>query len=273
MLKKKDFIKKNTGQDKLRGRPIRLNKKKLEMQKGEDHAELLFFGDVHIGYPTSNLMKAKAMLDYALKNRVYVILMGDLIEAGIKDSIGDSNYRQRLNPQKQMETAINLLEPIANAGLIIGLHSGNHEKRITNATGIDVSKIMAKLLNVSYLGYACWSVLSIGKIRYSLYSEHGSSGSKFKHTKLKAIMDQSAWINSDILAMGHVHSIASEVILKQYFDRHINKVIEAKQYVVLTGSYLEWDGSYAQEKNYPISKIGSPKAKLSGKRRDVHFSL
>jgi len=71
------------------------------MQKGEDHAELLFFGDVHIGYPTSNLMKAKAMLDYALKNRVYVILMGDLIEAGIKDSIGDSNYRQRLNPQNK----------------------------------------------------------------------------------------------------------------------------------------------------------------------------
>jgi len=196
-----------------------------------------------------------------------------LIEAGLKDSVGDSMYRQKLNPQEQMEEMVKILTPISEAGLVIGMHEGNHENRITKSTGIDITKIMARLLKVRYLGYSCWSLLSVGGIRYSIYSTHGSSGSKFKHTKLKAIMDIAAWINSDVLAMGHVHSVASEVIIKQRFSSLTNQIVEDKQYVCLTGSYMAWDGSYAQAKNYPITKLGSPKAKLFSDKRGVHFSL
>uniref|UniRef100_A0A6M3LFQ8 Putative calcineurin-like phosphoesterase n=1 Tax=viral metagenome TaxID=1070528 RepID=A0A6M3LFQ8_9ZZZZ len=270
---KQEFIEANEGMDRLRGRPIRLNRKKLEVKKSKNYAEIIFWGDIHYGYPTCRIEKAKEMLDYALKKKIYVILMGDLLEAGLKDSVGDSMYRQKLNPQEQMEGMVEILTPISKAGLIIGIHSGNHEERITKSTGIDITKIMAKLLGISYLGYSCWTLFSVGGIRYSMYSTHGSSGSRFKHTKLKAIMDMAAWINSDILAMGHVHSVASEVIIKQRFDATSNRIVEDKQYVTLTGSYMAWDGSYAQAKNYPITKLGSPKAKLFSDVRGVHFSL
>lgn len=132
---------------------------------------------------------------------------------------------------------------------------------------------MAKQLNVPYLGYSCWSALKCGKQNYSMYSTHGSSGSKFKHTKLKAVMDLASYISADIIAMGHVHSVASEPIIKQYIDWRNKTVSEGKCYVCLTGSYLGWDNSYAQMKNMPITKIGSPKAKLFFKSKDVHFSL
>jgi len=172
-----------------------------------------------------------------------------------------------------MEEMIKILRPLAEAGLIIGLHSGNHEDRITKATSISISKLMANMLNVPYLGYACWSLLKVGNIKYLLYSTHGSSGSRFKHTKLKAVIDQCAWIDSDIFAMGHVHSIASEVVIKQRYNSR-NKVIEeVKQYVCLTGSYLSWDKSYAQMKAYPPIKTGSPKAKLFSDNKGVHFSF
>jgi len=92
-MKKDDFIKKNIGEDKIKGRPIRLNKVKLNVKPGKNYAELLFWGDVHLGYPTCNIEKAKAMLDYALEKKVYVILMGDLLEAGLRDSVGDSVYK------------------------------------------------------------------------------------------------------------------------------------------------------------------------------------
>ena len=239
----KEFVDRNLGRDKIRGRPIRLNRKQLKIKRNKDYAELIFFGDSHFGYPTCNFAKAKDMLTYALDKKVYILLMGDLIEAGLKDSIGDSMYRQRLNPQRQMEVIIKLLEPAAKEKLIIGLHMGNHEQRITKATGIDISKLMAKFLNVPYLRYSCWSLLSIDGQRYSLYSTHGSGGSRFKHTKLKAVMDIGAWINSDILAFGHVHSIASEVIIKQRFSSVANKIVNEQQYVCLTGSYMEWDDS------------------------------
>lgn len=259
------------GEDKIVGRPIRLNTVTLTPRRGKANAELLFWGDVHLGHPQCNISKAKAQLDYALKNGVYVILMGDLIEAGLRDSIGDSCYQQKLNPGRQMEEMVELLEPVSKAGLIIGLHTGNHCFRIMKATSVDVSKIMAKQLGVPYLGYSCWSQLSVGSQRYSMYSTHGWSGARFKHTKIKAAMDMAAWIDSDIIAHGHVHSIAAEPVIKQTVVH--GRVKELKSTVILTGSYLEWDRSYAQMANYPITKIGSPKAMLGAKDHDVHVSL
>ena len=196
-----------------------------------------------------------------------------LIECGLKDSIGDSMYRQKLNPDAQMWTMIEILKPVAEAGLIIGMHCGNHESRITKSTGIDITKIMARILNVPYLGFSCWSLLSVNGTRYSIYSTHGTGGSKFKHTKLKTVIDQCAWINSDVLAQGHVHSIACEPIIKQGFDATKNRIVEDKQYVCLTGSYMRWDNSYAQAGNMPITKLGSPKIKLFSDKKGVHSSM
>ena len=269
----KEFVEKNKGKDRIRGRPIKLNKQKLECKKGKDYAELIFFSDLHWGHPQCQEEKAKAMLDYALKNKIYVFFLGDMIECGLTGSIGDSVYMQKLNPQKQMEDVVDLLQPLADKGLIIGYLQGNHEQRITNSTSIDIAKIMAKQLNVPYLGYAGWSVLSVGGMRYSLYTTHGSGGSQFIYTKLSKVINLSNWITADIVAFAHVHSIASEVITRQSYNRTLNKIEEIKQYVCLTGSYIAWNDTYAEAKGYPPTQLGSPKAKLFSNKKDVHFSL
>jgi hypothetical protein len=254
------------------GRPIRLNRVELETN-GKDEAQLLFWGDIHLGYPQCELEKAKAMLDWAVERNVYVILMGDLIECGLSGSIGDSVYQQNLNPQAQMEMVLEILSPIVETGRVIGLHSGNHENRISKATGINISKIMAKMLNVPFLGYSCWSLLKVGNINYTLYSTHGCSGSIFEHTKLNAVIKLSHVVRADIIAMGHTHGLDSATRITQDIDLRSKTVKEFKTYCLLTGAYLGWDGSYGQEKNYPIPKIGSPKVKLSSLRKDIHLSL
>jgi len=272
-MKKKEFIEKNTGKDKTLGRPIELNKVKLENIKGKDYAEILFFSDLHYGHPQCHLEKAKAMLDYALEKGIYIFCGGDMMEAGLNNSIGDSVYMQTLNPQEQMEAIIDLLQPLADKGLIIGYLSGNHEARITNATSIDISKVICRQLGITYLGYAGWTVVSVGNIRYSLYCTHGSGGSRFKHTKLKKVVDMAAWIDSDILAMSHLHSVVTEVIIKQTYNRTLNRIEEKKQYVCITGSYIKWNKTYAEAFGYPPTKLGSPKAKLMANKKGVHFSL
>ena len=272
-MQKKEFIEKNTGKDKLPGRPIRLNRQTLKLSHNKDYAELILWGDVHLGYPTCNIKKAMRMIEYALDKKVYVLGMGDYIEAGLKDSVGDSMYRQNLNPQQQLETMVAYLEPLANEGLLLGLLSGNHEMRITKSTGIDITKIMARLLNVRFLKAACWNVFSVPGVRYSAYTLHGASGAKFKHTKLKAIVDACGWIESDILAMGHTHGLANEPIIKQMFSCTKNRIINITQYVMLTGSYMDWDSSYGQAANYPIPKMGSPKVKLYAGNRKINISL
>ena len=270
---KEKFVNEYKGQDKIRGRPIRLNRHTLQTKKGQNYAELLFLGDTHIGYPTSNIEKVKDMIDYVLRKNIHVLLMGDIIEAGLKDSIGDSIYKQKLNPQEQIETAIELFEPLAKRKLIIGIHEGNHENRITKLTGVDITKVMARILDINYLSFSCWSLLRVGKLKYSLYSTHGTSGSILEHTKLNSVVKLGKITSADCVAYGHTHGLASDVILRQYYDGTKDRIVEEKQYVVLTGSYLEWDTSYAQMKNYPISKVGSPKIKLFSDRKDIHFSI
>jgi len=273
MVDKKEFIEKNKGKDKLIGRPIKLNKVKLEVKKEKDYAEVLFFSDLHYGQPQCQLAKAKAMLDYALKNKIYVFFLGDMIECGLSGSVGDSVYQQTLNPQRQMEAIIDLLQPLADAGLIIGYLMGNHEQRITNTTSIDISKVICRQLGITYLGYAGWSVLSVNGIRYSLYCTHGSGGSRFIYTKLSKVINLGSWIDCDILAYAHVHSIASEVLIKQCYNRTLNRIEEKKQYVCLTGSYIAWNETYAEAQGYPPTKLGSPKAKLFSNKKGVHFSF
>jgi len=269
----KEFVEINKGKDKIRGRPIKLNKVKLKTKKDKDYAEVLFFSDLHWGHPQCNIEKAKAMLDYALEKKIYVFFLGDMMECGLTGSIGDSVYQQNLNPQEQLEAIIDLLQPLADAGLIIGYLMGNHEQRITNSTSIDISKVVARQLGVPYLGYAGWSILSVNGIRYSLYTTHGSGGSKFLYTKLSKVINLGNWISADILAFAHVHSIASEVLIRQSYNRTTNKIEEGKQYVCLTGSYINWNDTYAEAKGFPPTKLGSPKAKLFADRKKVHFSF
>lgn len=102
---------------------MKLNRRTLTPRNGK--ACIVAFGDLHSGHPTCLWDKAKAMLDYCLAKNYYVIGMGDLLECGITGSIGDSVYTQNLNPQGQMEAVIELLKPLADAGLLLGLHSGN----------------------------------------------------------------------------------------------------------------------------------------------------
>jgi UDP-2,3-diacylglucosamine pyrophosphatase LpxH len=260
------------GKDVIKGRPIRLNRVTLEPISEKPYAELLFFGDLHFGHPTCDIERAKSNLDYCLKNKVYVLVMGDLIEAGIKSSVGDSLYMQKLNPQKQYEYVQELLRPLAEAGLIIGVHIGNHEARILKETSINLTKIICKSLKISYLGFACWNLVYVGNQNYTIYSLHGSTGSKFVYTKLKALIDISHNFMADIIAMGHTHDVVDESTYVQKVDKKRKMVIEQKKYHIITGHYLRYDRSYAQEKGYAIGKMGSPKIKLFSEKHDIHIS-
>ncbi len=67
--------KKLVGNDRV-GRLIRLNRKELKPSK-RGYASIVFWGDVHVGHPQCEIEKAKAMLDYCVKQGYYVLGMGD----------------------------------------------------------------------------------------------------------------------------------------------------------------------------------------------------
>ena len=189
--------------DRLKGRPIRCNKQRLEPKNsGKNYAEVLFIGDTHLGSPQFDQQKFLNMIDYAKKHSMYVLLMGDLLEMSTRTSIGAGIYEQDLIGQSQHEQMVEWLRPLADRGLILGTHRGNHESRVYQATGVDISKALARELGIPYLADACWSRFSVGKEHYSLYTMHGRTGARFDGTALLALERISVSFHADLVCDG-----------------------------------------------------------------------
>ena len=218
---------------------MELNRQRLEVKKGKDYSE--------------------------------IVCMGDMIGANSRHSVGAGVYEQ-ITPQKQIEDISEYLKPLADKKLIIGYLTGNHESRMKKELGIDISKIVCKELKIPYLGYAGWSLFYVGKQSYSMYSTHGASSAILKHTKLKSILDVAKSFEADIVTAGHVHDIIIDSAEYQRVNKK-RKIIEIrKSYVIVTGHYYNY-GGYAQEKGYPLTKMGSPKVKLFSDKFDIHVSV
>ena len=252
------------------GRQIRLNKVVLKPKLGMDYAELVFIGDCHLGSPQFDQSRFLEMLDYCLENELYVLLMGDLLETATRYSVGAGVYEQEEKPQDQYEQMNTWLKPLADKKLIIGAHIGNHEERIYKESGFNVTKAMCNQLGIKYLGDACWTQLRVNGETYILYTLHGRTGSRFDGTALLALERISTSFFADLVACGHVHKlITSSVIIQRVVNGCVR---EFKKYLLITGSYLKYDGGYAQTVGLPLSKLGSPKVKFYTKKHDLVIS-
>jgi predicted phosphodiesterase len=251
-------------------RQIRLNQQVLVCKKGQDYAEVVFVGDVHLGSPQCDVPRFKKMLDYCNEHMIYIFLMGDLIEMSTRDSVGAGVYEQEYNGQSQYELMVTLLKPLADKKLILGIHNGNHEERVYKSTGVDVAKMFSRELKVRYLGDACWSKFKVGKQSYSIYSLHGRTGSRFDGTALLALERISVSFFCDLIVMGHAHKLISSSVIIQKIDNNLVK--EHKKTLLISGSYLKYDGGYGQALGLPISKLGSPKVKFYATTKDIYVS-
>lgn len=251
-------------------KPIRLNRVTLTPRRGKNYAELLFIGDVHYGSPQCDVKRFKDMLAYALSKRIHVLLMGDLIELATRHSIGAGVYEQENIGQSQYEDMVEMLKPLAKAGLIIGTHAGNHEGRLYDSCGVDISKALARELNITYLGDAGWTQIRVGAQKYHIYSLHGRTGAKYDGTVLRAVENISSSFYADIVAQGHAHKkISGEIVVEAVVN---DRVVQRKKIILVTGSYVKYDGGYWQKTGGQISKLGSPKAKFFSDSHSVHVS-
>lgn len=256
--------------DKLVGRPIRLNKQILTVPKGKDSVDVMFVSDVHLGSPQCDVKRFERMLEYCLKNSIYLFLLGDLIEMATRDSIGAGVYEQEFIGQSQYEKMVAYLKPFADKKLILGIHQGNHEERIYKSSGVNITKMFARELGIRYLGDACWSRFKVGEIHYDIYSMHGRTGARFEGTALLALERISTSFDADLIVCGHSHKLISSTVLLQEVKNDL--VVEKKKNLLIAGSYLKYDGGYAQTAGLPISKLGSPKVEFHAHRRDILIS-
>ena len=212
------------------------------------------------------------------------ILNGDLCESSIRTSKGEI-YKQVGSPQDQRDWMIEMLSPVKHK--ILGMTTGNHEMRIYNEVGMDISKDIAKALGVPYRSEGLLLKLSFGSGNdshedrpyvYWLYVTHGYGGARTKAAKAVKVERVATWIDADCYVMSHDHvvNVAPDVYLKPDPRTHLDeatgfqvgKVTANRKMLVKSNAFLKW-GGYAEMGGFPPVDLETPLIKFTGegKRR------
>jgi hypothetical protein len=248
--------------------------KYVEARNNRDLNEIILFpiGDLHIGSPhfdRKTLEKQLKEIDKA-GEKARIIIMGDLAETALKDSVGAGVYEQQETAQQQMMTAKTIFYPYKD--LIDGIVTGNHEERIYKNSGFDLMLYFAQIMGLEdkYLRYQ-------GIIKYSIFSRsfnvsvwHGAGGGSTPGGAMNRLQKQASTVLADIYLMGHVHQ-------RQAFSKTVylpdskNKKIDLhKQVFVVTGSALTHEESYAEMSGFAPGEKGFPQITLHVEREMIN---
>lgn len=217
----------------------------------DDEVHLYIVSDVHVG---AHGFDKKAFLKYIARisadDKAAVVILGDLIDNATQGSKG-CVFSQRVMPQKQIETIIEMLTPIREK--IIFFCIGNHEERTFRQTGSDPGYTMC-------LGLGCldkynyvhgFITISTKGKKYKLYATHniGKAESKLK-TMARSHPD------CDVIMGGHIHSAKVVPVAQQLHSGAVKTT-----YAITGGAWLK-DESYSISAAYEPVSMAQPVVRL-----------
>lgn len=254
---------------------------KIDLPTDLEQIELHIFADEHIGDEHCDMKRLLERIEY-VKNTptAYCILNGDLLDNATKTSIGDS-YAQVFNPMEQLEKAVELFGPIKDK--IICITHGNHEARTYRKEGINLSALIATQLELQdlYTPTSALIFLRFGKdsrnghgrkLRYSIYTLHGSGGGRKEGAKAIRLADMASIIDADIYIHSHTHL---PMVMRQAFyriDTTNSTVAVVDKLFVNTAANLNY-GGYGEAGEFKPSSKETPVIYLSGKKKAFKAKL
>ena len=234
--------------------------------------------DAHYGNPLFSEKHFRRTIDYILKyNDVYTLLNGDLCESITKASKGDV-YTQKFTPQVQRDWVIKTLTPIKHK--ILGMTTGNHENRIYNETGIDISLDIAQALGVPYRPSGMLVKISFGNYNNNVkgkpfvywgYFTHGYGGARTKAAKAIKAERLATFVDASFYCMSHDHTVNASpsnylradprTRIDENTGFRVGKVSAQRKVEVKTNAYIKW-GNYSEMGGFPPSDLFTPIIKL-----------
>lgn len=239
---------------------------------------IIVLSDLHYGNPYCSVNHFQRTVDFIRDTpNCYCFLNGDLLEAATKASKGDV-YTQKLTPQEQRDAVVDILLPIKDK--VLGVTTGNHEGRIYNETGVDLTADIAAALGVPYRAEGMLYKLSFGDgndnhkgkaFVFWSYITHGYGGARTKSAKAVKVERVGTWIpRCDFVAMSHDHvvNVAPDVDFVPDNRGTLNsdgflsgKITAHRKMLVKTNAYLRW-GGYAEMGGFPPSDLTTPLIQL-----------
>lgn len=232
---------------------------------------IYLIADVHIGSAQCNVDKFREVINEISKiKNAYIVLNGDLIDNGLKDSI--SFEYGSLSPSSSMYLVIEILKPVAEK--ILCINSGNHEYRTKKATDIDPNLLIATMLGVQDKYSPGASILFVPLMNtprkgvdtlFTIFCYHGAGGGARVGSKANRAEDMAKVCQTDVYMMSHVH--LPMVFKEDYLeiDKAHYLARQRTRTFVISNSFLDY-GGYGEQKGYTPTTIAVPKVHLSSKR-------
>ena len=205
-------------------------------------------GDWHIGAEGCLLKQLEKYLDEVWADPIgYLVLTGDLCETATQGS-KSSVFSQTMNPQKQKEKVLTLLDRFAQADRILFGTNANHEIRVFRTCGID---IMADIF--SNLGILDRYNFSQGFIKikikgnkkpFNIYATHSLGKSE------TAIQNKCRnFVDVDLFIGGHIHTPKLIYVAMRFFAGKTREIV-----ALIVTAWLQ-DENYAISAAYSISSM------------------
>ena len=253
-----------------------------DLSRELDYIELHIFSDWHIGDVNCKMDEIEAEIEEVKsKPNAYCILNGDLVNNATKASVSDM-YAETMSPQEQIDLLCELLMPIKDKILMIT--RGNHEKRTSRESGIDLSAVVAGMLGCISKYTQDGGVLFIkfgqesrgrtdykGNVRkklYTAYVTHGTGGGRKEGAKAIRLADMAAIVDADIYIHSHTHL---PLVMKQGFfriDKQHSRVESVEKLFVNSSAKLGY-GGYGQANEFKPNSTASPVILLNGTKREI----
>ena len=233
--------------------------------------EIVPLADLHFGDSHADVKHISELVKYIQDtDNCYCILDGDLMNTAIVGSKSDS-YSETMTPSEQLKRCVDIFKPLAEAGKILAVLTGNHEERIARSVGVNLTELMCAELRISEL-YSATSTLvflKFGETRphkhkqqvYSVYVNHGfGGGGRRVGSKLNSLEDMARIVTDcDVYVCGHTHLPAVFRQSCYTCDKQNLYARPHEQVFVNTASALDWNNSYGDRmgfkpnsKHYPI---------------------
>ena len=221
------------------------------------------------------------MLDTIAKadENTYFILLGDILDNAIKDSIGDI-YNQEMSPHEAFEQAIGLFEQAK--GRVLGVIEGNHEARTRKQVGVDVLGLLCEERHIPYSNDILVLDIAVGthaprgikrRVQYTFVCGHGYSASRSIGGKITAngrIID--VVTNGDIYVTAHTHQPSILKLARFEADTRNKKIQQREAFLITVPSWVGYENYAAQKFMHP-SANGYVELELSGTEKKVQVLI
>lgn len=215
--------------------------------------------DVHIGSDECDLDGFKRFLGRVMADdSAYIVLCGDLLDNAVSGCPA-SVYGSR--PYEQIETACELLAPLAESGRILGVVSGNHEQRTKRLSDIDPLLVVCSKLNIVHLYRSNMAFVRVNlkergmQDTYNMLLMHGASAAKKSKFHVEGV---------DVFISGHTHDPSVSRPARLVFSQ--KGIVSVKDMLHVTAcSWLNFGG-------YGAAKMYAPKSTSNPQRITLEFT-